>query len=128
MFKSTKLPELTAGDIEMYLRKVKQRALVKAKDGFVEKQVLKASGIASAAANAERGDPQEVPVCESMRRRRVSGARRRAIPAALRNPVGTADDRVRGAGIPAQCYPYRNRNWITHRQRADIKVSGPPSH
>jgi integrase len=42
MFESTKLAELTVDDIEMYLRKrLKHRALVKTKDGFVEKQVLK---------------------------------------------------------------------------------------
>ncbi len=46
MFESTKLAELTADDIEMYLRKrLKQRALVKTKDGFVEKQVLKATTV-----------------------------------------------------------------------------------
>ena len=44
MFESTKLAELTADDIEMYLRKrLKQRALGKTKAGFVEKQVLKAN-------------------------------------------------------------------------------------
>jgi integrase len=46
MFESTALAELTADDIEMYLRKrLKQRALVKTKDGFVEKQVLKATTV-----------------------------------------------------------------------------------
>jgi integrase len=46
MFESTKLAELTADDIEMYLRKrLKQRALVKTKAGFVEKQVLKATTV-----------------------------------------------------------------------------------
>jgi integrase len=46
MFESTKLTELTADDIEMYLRKrLKQRALVKTKGGFVEKQVLKATTV-----------------------------------------------------------------------------------
>ena len=46
MFESTKLAELTADDIEMYLRKrLKQRALVKTKGGFVEKQVLKATTV-----------------------------------------------------------------------------------
>ncbi len=46
MFESTKLAELTADDIEMYLRKrLKQRALVKTKSGFVEKQVLKATTV-----------------------------------------------------------------------------------
>jgi integrase len=45
-FESTKLAELTADDIEMYLRKrLKQRALVMTKDGFVEKQVLKATTV-----------------------------------------------------------------------------------
>ncbi len=45
-FESTKLAELTADDIEMYLRKrLKQRALVKTKAGFVEKQVLKATTV-----------------------------------------------------------------------------------
>ena len=55
MFENTKLAELTADDIEMYLReRLKQRALVKTKDGFVEKQRAEgndgAPGIASAAA------------------------------------------------------------------------------
>ena len=46
MFENTKLAELTADDIEMYLRKrLKQRALVKTKAGFVEKQVLKATTV-----------------------------------------------------------------------------------
>jgi integrase len=46
MFESTKLAELTADDIEMYVRKrLKQRALVKTKAGFVEKQVLKATTV-----------------------------------------------------------------------------------
>jgi integrase len=46
MFESTKLAELTADEIEMYLRKrLKQRALVKTKTGFVEKQVLKATTV-----------------------------------------------------------------------------------
>jgi integrase len=46
MFESTKLAELTADDIEMYLRKrLKQRALVKTKAGFVERQVLKATTV-----------------------------------------------------------------------------------
>jgi integrase len=46
MFESTKLAELTADDIEMYLRKrLKQRAIVKTKAGFVEKQVLKATTV-----------------------------------------------------------------------------------
>ena len=44
MFENTKLAELTADDIEMYLRKrLKQRALVKTKAGFVKKQMLKAT-------------------------------------------------------------------------------------
>src|SRR5581483_4767103 len=38
--------ELTADDIEMYLRtRLKQRALVNTKNGFVEKQVLKATTV-----------------------------------------------------------------------------------
>ena len=46
MFESTKLAELTADEIEMYLRRrLKQRALVKTKAGFVEKQVLKATTV-----------------------------------------------------------------------------------
>ena len=46
VFETTKLAELTADDIEMYLRKrLKQRALVKTKAGFVEKQVLKATTV-----------------------------------------------------------------------------------
>ena len=45
-FEGTKLAELTADEIEMYLRKrLKQRALVKTKAGFVEKQVLKATTV-----------------------------------------------------------------------------------
>ncbi len=46
MFESTKLAALTADEIEMYLRKrLKQRALVKTKARFVEKQVLKATTV-----------------------------------------------------------------------------------
>ena len=46
MFKNTKLAELTADDIEMYLRgRLKQRVRVKARDGFVEKGVLKATTV-----------------------------------------------------------------------------------
>jgi integrase len=46
MFENTKLADLTADDIEMYLRKrLKQRALVKTKAGFVAKQVLKATTV-----------------------------------------------------------------------------------
>ena len=42
MFENTKLAELTADDIEMYLRgRLKQHVMVKAKDGFVKKGVLK---------------------------------------------------------------------------------------
>jgi len=37
MFENTKLAELTADDIEMYLRgRLKQHVMVKAKDGFVK--------------------------------------------------------------------------------------------
>jgi len=46
MFENTRLADMTADDIEMYLRRrLKQRALVKAKDGFVEKHVLKATTV-----------------------------------------------------------------------------------
>ena len=46
MFENTKLAELTADDIEMYLhRRLKQRAVVKTKDGFIEKHVLKATTV-----------------------------------------------------------------------------------
>ena len=46
MFENTKLAELTADDIEMYLRgRLKQRVRVKARDGFVEKGVLKATTV-----------------------------------------------------------------------------------
>ena len=46
VFENTKLAELTADDIEMYLRqRLKQRVLVKTKSGFVEKQVLKATTV-----------------------------------------------------------------------------------
>ncbi len=46
VFESTRLANLTADDIEMYLRqRLKQRALVKTKSGFVEKQVLKATTV-----------------------------------------------------------------------------------
>ena len=46
MFENTKLAELTADDIEMYLRRrLKQRALVKTKNGVVEKHVLKATTV-----------------------------------------------------------------------------------
>lgn len=46
VFENTKLAELTADDIEMYLRRrLTQRALVKTKNGFVEKHVLKATTV-----------------------------------------------------------------------------------
>jgi integrase len=46
MFENTKLAELTADEIETYLRgRLKQRVRVKAKDGFVEKGVLKATTV-----------------------------------------------------------------------------------
>ncbi|MFY9727167.1 MAG: site-specific integrase [Bryobacteraceae bacterium] len=46
MFERTKLAVLTADDIEMYLRRrLKQRVMVKAKDGFVQKGVLKATTV-----------------------------------------------------------------------------------
>lgn len=45
-FETTKLADMTADDIEMYLRRrLKQRALVKSKNGFLEKQVLKATTV-----------------------------------------------------------------------------------
>jgi len=46
MFENIKLAELTADDIEMYLRgRLKQHVMVKAKDGFVKKGVLKATTV-----------------------------------------------------------------------------------
>ncbi|MGA7414062.1 MAG: tyrosine-type recombinase/integrase [Bryobacteraceae bacterium] len=46
VFESNRLANLTADDIEMYLRqRLKQRARVKTKSGFVEKQVLKATTV-----------------------------------------------------------------------------------
>jgi hypothetical protein len=58
MFENSKLAELTADDIETYFRgRLKQRAIVKTKDGFVEKHVLKAttvSAVASAPPRVER--------------------------------------------------------------------------
>jgi len=46
MFESTKLASLTADDIEHYLRqRLKQRVMVKAKVGFVQKGVLKATTV-----------------------------------------------------------------------------------
>jgi integrase len=46
MFENTKLAELNADDIEMYLRgRLSQRVRVKARDGFVEKSVLKATTV-----------------------------------------------------------------------------------
>ena len=46
MFENTKLAELTSDEIEMYLRgRLKQRVRVKARDGFVEKSVLKATTV-----------------------------------------------------------------------------------
>jgi integrase len=45
-FEKTKLAELTADDIEEYLRRrLKQRVQVKAKDGFVQKGLLKATTV-----------------------------------------------------------------------------------
>ena len=46
MFENTKLAELNADDIEGFLRRrLKQRVQVKAKDGFVEKGLLKATTV-----------------------------------------------------------------------------------
>jgi integrase len=46
MFETTKLAELTADEIEEYLRtRLKARALVKAKNGFVKKGLLKATTV-----------------------------------------------------------------------------------
>ena len=46
MFENTKLAELNADDIEMYLRgRLSQRVRVKARDGFVEKSVLTATTV-----------------------------------------------------------------------------------
>ncbi len=46
MFENTKLADLTADDIEGFLRRrLKQRVQVKAKDGFVEKGLLKATTV-----------------------------------------------------------------------------------
>jgi integrase len=46
VFENTKLAELTADDIEMYLRRrLKQHVMVKAKHGFVQKGVLKATTV-----------------------------------------------------------------------------------
>jgi integrase len=46
MFENTKLAELTADEIEIYLRhRLKQHVMVKAKDGFVKKGVLKATTV-----------------------------------------------------------------------------------
>ena len=46
MFENAKLAELTADDIEAYLRaRLKARVLVKAKDGFVEKGLVKATTV-----------------------------------------------------------------------------------
>jgi integrase len=46
VFEKTKLAELTADDIEMYLRKrLKQRVTIKTVNGFVEKGVLKATTV-----------------------------------------------------------------------------------
>src|SRR5580700_5461519 len=64
-----------------------------------------ASGTASATSHVERGRAQEVRVCESMRRCRVSSKGGWTLPAALRNLVRTEHDRVQRAGISAQCHP-----------------------
>src|SRR5579863_6282995 len=46
MFENTKLADVTADDIEGFLRRrLKQRVQVKAKDGFVEKGLLKATTV-----------------------------------------------------------------------------------
>ena len=71
MFENTKLAELTADDIEGFLRRrLKQRVQVKSKkwirgEGPVEGNDGP-SGIASVASHVECGGPQEIPVCESM--------------------------------------------------------------
>ena len=51
--------------------------------------------------HVECGGAQEVPLCESMRGRRVSGESRWAVPAALCGLVGATENRVRGSGVPA---------------------------
>jgi len=46
MFKETKLAELTADDIEMYLRRrLTERVMVKAREGFIPKGLLKATTV-----------------------------------------------------------------------------------
>ena len=46
VFETTKLADLTAEDIEMYLRgRLKQRVVVKSKSGFVQKGLLKATTV-----------------------------------------------------------------------------------
>ena len=68
MFENTKLAELTADDIEGFLRRrLKQRVQVKSKkwirgEGPVEGNDGP-SGIASVASHVECGGPQEIPVC-----------------------------------------------------------------
>ena len=73
VFEKTKLAELTADDIEEYLRERLQAASAscRRKTGFVEKGNAEADdgspGISGAAPDAERGGPQEVPVREPLR-------------------------------------------------------------
>jgi integrase len=129
IFESRKLAEMTADDIEIFLRMgLKQRALVKTKDGLTEKQVLKATTVHQelrvVRRNVKRGRAQEVPSGESMCRPRVSYANRWVIPAALLYVLGAAEDRVRGAGVSAQRHPHRHRNPIAHLQRADVDEKG----
>ena len=120
VFESTKLAEIAADDIEMYFRKrLKQRALVKTKDGFVEKQVLKATTV-----------HQELRVLRRMLNVAVRKKFLFANPCAgVEFParvdmVGAAEDRVRGAGVPAKQRPHRPRNRIAHLQRADADEEG----
>jgi len=93
MFENTKLV-----DIENFLRqRLKERVQVKAKNGFVEKGLLGndgPSGLASVAPHVECGSAQEVPVCKSMFRRRVSSPGGGAVSAALCYVVRAAKDRV----------------------------------
>ena len=107
VFENTRLADLTADDIETYLReRLKQRVQVKTGKGIRREEPAEgnngSSGISGVAADAERGGAQEVSGCESMRGRGVSGAGRWPVPAALHGVVRAAEDRVRRARVSAR--------------------------
>jgi site-specific recombinase XerD len=130
MFENTKLANVTADDIEMYLRRrLKQRVLVKSEEWILgEGQVLKATTV-----------HQELRVLRRMLNVAVRKKFLFANPCAgvefparvdgLFRPhyvslVRAAEDRVQRAGVPAQRHPDRHRNRTSDLQRADSDEEG----